>query len=214
MGRFSRISGGKRQVAPWIVIGVEGKATETGYFHAVRQRLRLSEKLVRIRSDGSSPLRVVQCAVREAQNARVEHGSHAGAQVWAVFDGEEHQVTVGQRHGWNDAIQLAAANEVQLGVSNPCFELWLLLHLRDQQAPLDRVAARRALAEELGGYEKSDAVEAKVRAGEEVAVARAEVLVERERRDRRGEFANPSTRVYELVRVLKGLGLVVRGLRQ
>jgi hypothetical protein len=38
---------------------------------------------------------------------------------------------------------LAKANNIRLAVSNPSFELWLILHFRDCSASLDNAQARR-----------------------------------------------------------------------
>jgi hypothetical protein len=52
--------------------------------------------------------------------------------------------------GLGEAVQQARVNGVNLAVSNPCFELWLILHFQDHTAWLDNNQARR-LRRQLDG---------------------------------------------------------------
>ena len=49
-----------------------------------------------------------------------------------------------------EAIQKAEANGISLAVSNPCIELWFILHFEDQTAYLSRQDAQSRSAELLG----------------------------------------------------------------
>jgi hypothetical protein len=49
--------------------------------------------------------------------------------VWCVFDCDEHARL-------KPAIDQATALELSLAVSNPCFDLWFLLHFQDQRAAM------------------------------------------------------------------------------
>lgn len=69
-------------------------------------------------------------------------------QVWCVFD-----VEAPQPHPKLDAaLRLASKHKVRCAVSNPCFELWLLLHFRDQFDYLTTADASRRLASCGCGY--------------------------------------------------------------
>lgn len=111
-------------------------------------------------------------------------------EVWCVFDVDEH-------HYLSEAREQARVNGVALAVSNPCFELWALLHFQDQTAHLSRESARAILKTHLPRYDKVlPYQELHTRRGE--AVGRAESLDLRCERD--GEpCKNPSTGVYRLV---------------
>lgn len=52
--------------------------------------------------------------------------------AWVVLDGDEHIQNDPQN--WHAALQLAEGSDIHLAVSNPCFELWYLLHLATTQA--------------------------------------------------------------------------------
>ncbi len=67
--------------------------------------------------------------------------------VWCVVDVDEFDVEA----AWT----LAQANAVELAVSEPCFELWLLLHFADHKAYIGNgKAACTLLAKHVSGYDK------------------------------------------------------------
>ena len=207
MARFRR-RGRTRDVRPWIVIACEGAVTEPTYFGGIRMQKRLSDKLVRIVHEGSDPRSVVRLAIAEGRQAEREHGKHALAQTWAVFDGDEHRQEPGQRQMWNDAIQLAVAKGVRLAISNPCFELWYLLHFQEQRAHVDRDEVVTLLWPHCGDtYAKGDRLlDGFSEAMEAAAAARADACCAGlDGLAGFAQFANPSTRVQRLMRALRSI---------
>jgi len=85
-------------------------------------------------------------------------------------------------------------------LSNPCFELWLLLHARDLKSPITTAATLKELEKSASvwkNYRKAfftDTQTAFLKAHTETAVRRAKVMK---------ECRNPSTGVYKLVETLK-----------
>jgi hypothetical protein len=67
-------------------------------------------------------------------------------EFWCVFDVEWPR----NHPGLEEAVWQARANSIKLAVSNPCFELWLILHFQDHAAWLDNNQARR-LRRQLDG---------------------------------------------------------------
>lgn len=53
-------------------------------------------------------------------------------EIWCVFDVESPK----SHPNLLNAIALAKKNGINLAISNPCFELWLILHFEDQTAYL------------------------------------------------------------------------------
>jgi hypothetical protein len=108
--------------------------------------------------------------------------------IWCVVDVDQFDV--------RQAVLAAAQAGVGIAVSNPCFELWLLLHFEDCAGHLDgyREAARR-LGRHLPGYAKSRLDYADYSGGLSDALARARRL------GSRGDDVcpNPSTGVWQLV---------------
>ena len=88
---------------------------------------------------------------------------------------------------------------VEVACSNPCFELWLLLHDRDYDKPNDP----KTLKKEVVALRKRKTLPQLV-AEVEAAEGRAEALSERREEERRPD-GNPSTGVGRLTRALRGL---------
>jgi len=140
---------------------------------------------------------VRQCAARKRQYDS----------VYGVIDRDDHI-------GFDKAMQLAAQAEVNLIVTYPCYEYWLLLHFRKTRAPCRSVGAQSAgdrmvalLRNERGmeDYAKGEANGVFLKLLERLPLARqraVEVLADAEVD---GE-PNPSTRLHELVGLLQQLG--------
>lgn len=95
----------------------------------------------------------------------------------------------------------ARQSGIRVAVSNPCIELWLVLHAREQTAYIDRHVVQR-LASELGladGKRIPDSVRQALVEGFETARQRARALDERHDGDGRPRRSNPSTDVWQLV---------------
>jgi hypothetical protein len=114
--------------------------------------------------------------------------------VWCVFDVDEHPHIP-------DAKQQARDNGIELAISNPCFELWLLLHFQDQRSCIDRSALHHECVKHLPEYEKRIPF-AKVHPNYQEAVRRAHAL--RAWQESRGcaEDTNPWTVVHELTELI------------
>ncbi|MCY4007933.1 MAG: RloB family protein [Rhodobacteraceae bacterium] len=70
--------------------------------------------------------------------------------VWAVFDQDEHE-------GYKDAVNLCESKGVGVARSNPCFEVWLILHEQDYDRPDDRHQVQEILRRLRPEYDKSGA---------------------------------------------------------
>ena len=85
-------------------------------------------------------------------------------------------------------------------LSNPCFEIWLLLHAKDQKAAIDTDALIKELKKSAPvwkNYSKSaftDTQKTFLNNNTNVAVDRAKKL---------HEFQNPSTGIYKLIDFMK-----------
>lgn len=97
----------------------------------------------------------------------------------------------------NEKLQKCKA---EMLLSNPCFEIWLLLHAKDQKIALNTDALLKELKKSAPvwkNYSKSaftDTQKTFLFSNTEVAVARAKGL---------REFQNPSTSIYKLIEMLK-----------
>lgn len=117
--------------------------TEPAYIEALKQldQIRRSATIrVEVRRPHGVPFSLVKAAVKHVGNEEID-------QVWCVFDVESppHPNLV-------EAVALAERHDVRLAVSNPCFELWLLLHDRLCRAALTTTQAAK-LANELAAFD-------------------------------------------------------------
>jgi hypothetical protein len=173
----------------------EGSKTEPAYFHELRRAERRQVELEIV--PAGTPKTVVERAVEMQKEAirKARKDPFLGYdQVWCVFDIDEHPLVP-------DAIQQARDHKIELAISNPCFELWALLHFQDHQAHIERDRLRDICQRHMPRYGKiipfSDLF-----AHIDTAINRAEELDRiHERRDTPG--GNPSTGVYRLVRSIR-----------
>lgn len=99
-----------------------------------------------------------------------------------------------------EAIELAQRNEINVVASNPCIELWLILHHEEQTAHIDPKAAQRRARELLdcGKHLTSDALAALDPLYRDAA-RRAKQLDRKHADDGSPLRNNPSTDVWRLV---------------
>lgn len=121
---FVRLEGVRS--ARLVVIAGEGRYTESIYFNAVKDELRAPNVHVEILdrdSDESSP----ESVHRQVADFMHQYNIEDDDELWLVID----------RDRWRERMlsqvaQLCAQNpHLHFCMSNPCFELWLLLHLED-----------------------------------------------------------------------------------
>ena len=128
-----------------LLVFVEGLRTEELYLTYWRRQYR---DRVRVEMDPyrGGPLQLIERAVEaqrtEARGARKGHG-RAHDQIWCVFDRDEHP-------NFAKAIALADRHGLNLAISNPCLELWFILHFEDRTAYLEGQAAQHRVEEHLG----------------------------------------------------------------
>lgn len=185
-----------------ILIVCEGKVTEPTYFKELgrQERARLIEVVVN--DEGGVPKTLVERAAllkksaqREARRQKDDFLRYD--EVWCVFDIDAHPNVP-------DAVCQAKANGIFLAISNPCFELWILLHFQDQRAHVDRHQVQASCRHHIPGYGKIAPVHL-LSAKYAEAVARASALHKWQREQgRAGE--NPSTAVHLLTERVRELG--------
>ena len=178
-----------------ILLLCEGERTEPEYFKDLKRYHRTHLLEIVVDEYHGVPWSLVKKAVKKKKAAASEARRKKDAflaydEVWCVFDVDEHP-------NLHDARQQARDNEVFLAISNPCFELWALLHFQEQNAYLTRQEARAKLKGHLPGYEKKLPAE-KLEQSRATAARRAKSLQAQHERADREIHENPSTNVFEL----------------
>lgn len=183
---------------PIFYLFCEGANTEPRYFEAVERAY--PGVVLKIDRGTGVPKTVADQAVECARTVGVAPGSRKPKdsfaqkdQVWAVFDRDEHP-------GYREAVALCERNKVCIARSNSCFELWLVLHERDYDAPCTSTDIQKELGRLRPKYNRHgaktvDSADMVKRLGN--AERRAETRLER--RDNEDDpHGNPSTTVGRL----------------
>lgn len=200
---------GRRPPGKAILIVTEGAVTEPLYFTSLRSEYKLSVIDVAIVGEGASPITVVDRAItlREERTREVRRALRRGElaelafdEVWCVFDVEVSHENASLAR----AIDRAVDRQINLAVSNPAFEFWLLLHFTDTTRSFRNAdEVRRVLKDYDPVYEKNEDCFPRLRAHTTDAIARAERIL---RGAADNTFPHPSTTVYKLVQVIQGMG--------
>jgi hypothetical protein len=114
--------------------------------------------------------------------------------VWIVTDVDQHP-------NLENTLEMARANKIYVALSNPCFELWLILHFRESPGMISRHAVQKLVKKMIPDYAKSIEF-SQCEQGYFDAVGRAEKLDEKasECEDPR---MNPTTNVYQLTESIR-----------
>jgi hypothetical protein len=143
-----------RQPRKTLVVFCEGEKTEPQYLSGLKRLPSVRDVAavdIRIETGrrGSVPRTLVSLAADARTRALDEEGEID--EFWCVFDVEWPK----NHPGLSEAIRQADDNDIKLAVSNPCFELWLILHFQDHASWLDNAGARRLRQRLDGAPDKS-----------------------------------------------------------
>jgi hypothetical protein len=169
--------------ARMFVIACEGEVAEKRYFEDIVEEFKLQRVQVRVldpqsdvrgkKSSRSSPLQVLQ-----RMNSFIERNERYlkfGDELWLVMDIDHHRKGKHQ-HNLRRALQLAQDADYSVAVSNPRFELWLLLHFTELPTAEDCLLKGWLEQEivDLGGFNPKKSINiAVLRDGVTAAIERA-----------------------------------------
>lgn len=181
-----------------ILVFAEGAVTEEIYLIFWKRRFKRRVN-IEIHELHGTPLSLVKKAVEvKTENERAaRRKGKAHDEVWCVFDVDEHPYL-------RETMQLAAAHDIKLAISNPCIELWFLLHFVDQTAFIERHKAQREATAALGCKKNlTDKALDLLEENFETAKARARALDAKHLGDATPAPGNPSSGVWKLVDAIK-----------
>ncbi len=122
---------GVRELAKRFLIVCEDDKSAPNYFQALKKHFNLSATSIVVVGSGghSQPIQVVKRAIKLKLNAaKADSGTEPFDHVWCVIDGD-----YGTKI--NNARASATAKGIELAISTPCFEYWVLLHFEESAAP-------------------------------------------------------------------------------
>ena len=193
--------GPRREPQRRFTLFCEGEKTEPASFNAIKRAYPSAQIDVKIECGVGVPYTVAEKAVAFAQESRRKRKKDSfeqGDEVWSVFDRDEHP-------NFQKAVTLCEQKGIKVGRSNPCFEVWLILHEKDYTQPNSRREVQNALQDLRPEYDKNgsktpDCEELVTRVQD--AEQRGEKLLERCRKG--GDpYGNPSTTVGRLCRAIR-----------
>lgn len=183
-----------------ILVFVEGRRTEEHYIvHWHRQHRE--NVLVTVDPFRGGPRQLIDRAVdakkrgdREARRGR----GRAYDEIWCFFDVDEH-------HALDEVEVLAIAHGIKLAISNPCLELWFILHFEAQTAYINRHCAQ-SRSEALLSCSKclTETALGALESGHDEAMLRAQKLDIKHHDDGSPPRSNPSSGAWELVESIRG----------
>lgn len=184
--------GGFKKTKRLYVISTEGAETEPIYFQEFRPSRESSFRLKILGNPThkAHPLEVVKRLIEYERRERPGRNT----EYWAIVD----------RNAWPE-LDLCAAYELanarprfHIAMSNPCFELWLWLHLRPNRPFNDRHDCQRQLEREWFQFSKSRYPAADLMQEVLKACNRAEAITN----PRSGILRSQGTQVFVLVQAL------------
>jgi len=204
-----RLSKARREKTTILIVG-EGRETEPNYFRGLTREDEVAAKFAAkvMKGHGQSPESVVEEATRYKQQAKSR--DEAYDEVWCVLDVEG----ADKRASLDRAVAVAKEKDIDLCLSNPCFEVWLLAHFERKARAYDgsvKVIAqlnKHWRKQYKLDYEKNDeGVYERVSDLTRTAITNAQWVRETHHDvNKPTADCNSSTDVYRLVRRLMGLG--------
>jgi hypothetical protein len=172
-----------RKITQKILIACEGSKTEPIYFNSIRNDLRSPtlEIIVLPPQKKTDPGNIIERLIEERQKMKNEKRWTTNDAAWAVFDGDEHIER--SKENWQTAINRANSQKINLAITNPCFELWYLIHFQDHLSQINR---------NLPEYDKSMSLYPKpLKSLTETAIQRAGKIAKQIEREELYQYSNP-----------------------
>lgn len=182
-----------------IFIFSEGVNTEPGYFLSYEKALTsiALEIVCENGSGGADPSHLLKLAKSKRNDIRRRRYPNPKDQVWLVFDRDDHKYA-------DEVLETCESLDIGTAFSDPCFELWLLLHHNLYEKDADRKEVQKACEDACEGYDCSAGKKPDYKLlmpKVEAAERRALELIARLQSDGR---LTPLTTVYKLTQAMRG----------
>jgi hypothetical protein len=183
-----------------VIIACEGSVTERNYFKSIFSELISNHNIAKTsliiaKHSHTDPKGVLSDLLIELEkDDEFEH-------KWIVIDRDEHE-------SFSKTLDQAKSENVNVAYSNPSFEFWFVLHFEDYTTPTHRHYLLNLLKKHINYKKNSNTTYHETLPFQEIAIKRSKKLIDKFTLDGRKlnpTTDNPSTTVYKLVEVLKGL---------
>jgi hypothetical protein len=177
----------RKKINPIFLVFCEGK-TEKAYVNFLKQKYHLPIKIVAKDTGQSISEKFIRNHKREIQRGNYSKED----KVFLMYDIDSAEILT----------RLRNIPETIILASNPCIELWFLIHYRNQNAHISSSQCVHDLKEFNPEYEKGKLnrnLESAFDSGQSEAVRRAEGKI---------EYSNPSSTVYKFIQELESVKLI------
>jgi len=130
-----------------VVLVCEGKATEINYFNGFKTR-QSPVQIIPVHGKCTDPINIVDFAKRQLRDEDLNIKEGDG--LWCVFD-----VDSNPEDSLSKAKDIADKHNIRIALSNPCIELWFILHFQDFCSYIERDEAKRKMKCHIPRYEES-----------------------------------------------------------
>lgn len=153
----------RKLIRPKLHIFCEGEKTEPCYFNGYLSKFHSSNRLLQVvkveKTNKNTPVQLVEEAIKLKSSKETPDGDV----FWVVYDREAKSKYADSLHA--KARNNAIANNIELAITNVCFEVWILLHFIESSAQytscdnfLQKSDFKKILkGEGIKSYSKSDA---------------------------------------------------------
>jgi hypothetical protein len=187
-----------------VLIVCEGKKTEPIYFNLLQKKLRMKLTDVEVVHRNPAPISVVNHAIKLKKERAIVAGQKDSSKVeyekvYCVMDVDKHESLL-------RAIDKAGANEMEVVLSNPCFEYWYILHfIKTGKSFHDGGEVVSELKKYYNAYTKSDEAIFGIIYPQTAKAIRCAKQVLREQHQNSKDLTkcNPATHVYKVVEFLR-----------
>jgi len=188
-----------RPIRQSIILACEGTKTECLYLKSIFKQLQTEHKIT------PDSLVIAEHKHTDPSGVLLDLINHPNYQdfmhKWIVIDRDVERTNGGghTKENFNRALSRAKHEKVEVAYSNPCFEIWYLLHLEYRNTAIDRDELYKKLEIEYS-YQKNSLFQ-----GGDInfAIANAERLLNSYSYSN-PEQDNPSTTVHKLFEILEG----------
>jgi len=181
-----------RNIEKIILIACEGSKTEPLYFNSIRQDLRSRTlKIIVIPAQNKTdPSSIIDRVIEERKKLKDDGRWTNRDSAWAVFDGDEHIEK--SLESWQNAMIKAQTKQIKLAITNPCFELWYLIHFQDHFAQINRDQLKNLLKKHIPDYNKSLCLYPNpLKPLTEQAIQRAKQMARQTEHNKLDKYSNP-----------------------
>ncbi|MCF8363453.1 MAG: RloB family protein [Prolixibacteraceae bacterium] len=198
----------KREKRNLFRIYCEGENTEPEYFKCFPVNTETNVYAIGLGYSKTSLVKKVISLLKEDKMLVRQNNYDPDRQLWVVFDFDK-RGDINEKQDFNNAIELANRNNVNVAYSNDCFELWLILHDKYQAAAITRFEYYQMLSDKFNcNYEKdgksinfAKSLYSIYLSGQSRAIQNAERLLN-DKADLPFADQNPCTTVFKLVQEL------------